>query len=191
MKGIEVYGNIIPLENWQVRAAYNYNEAYYTDWTASDPHNAARPGDAICSPKSQPQTCLIDLTSNPFVRMPKNQGHVTVSYSPPIADNLGRLNLSATIYAQSLVWFNSSAYRLMQVLPSAKPGISQKAYSVVNLRAEWRDFMGSGLDTALFVNNAGDKVYALAQTPQLLTLGFSVATYAPPRMFGIEVSKKF
>lgn len=191
MKGFEIYGNIIPADRWQVRAAYNYNDAYYTNWTASDPHNAARPGDAICSPISQPQTCLIDLTSNPFVRMPKNQGHISVSYSPPIGDDRGNLNLSATFYAQSLVWFNSSANRLLQVLPTAKPGISQKAYSVVNLRADWSDFMGSGVDAALFVNNATDKVYALAQTPQLLTLGFSVATYAPPRMIGIELSKRF
>ncbi|MEI6440980.1 MAG: TonB-dependent receptor [Alphaproteobacteria bacterium] len=191
LKGFEVYGNLIPIENWQVRAAYNYNDASYTNWTASDPHNAARPGDAICSSQSQPQTCLIDLTSNPFVRMPKNQGHVSVTYSPAIGDNYGRLNLSATVYAQSLVWFNSSAYRMMQVLPTAKPGISQKAYSVLNLRADWSDLMGSGVDAALFVNNATDKVYALAQTPQLLTLGFSVATYAPPRMIGIELAKRF
>jgi iron complex outermembrane recepter protein len=191
MKGFEIYGNIIPADRWQVRAAYNYNDAHYTDWTASDPHNAARPGDAICSPISQPQTCLIDLTNNPFQRMPKNQGHVSVSYSPPIGDDHGRLNLSATLYAQSLVWFNSSAYRLLEVLPTAKPGISQKAYSVLNLRADWSDFMGSGVDAALFVNNATDSIYALGQTPQLLTLGFSVATYAPPRMFGLELSKRF
>ena len=191
LKGFEVYGNLIPFENWQIRGSYNYNDAHYTDWTASDPHNAARPGDAICSPKSQPSTCLIDLTNNPFQRMPKHQGNVTVVYSPPIDPSLGQINLSASLYAQSLVWYNASAFRLIQVLPTAKPGISQKGYSVLNLRADWRDVIGSGMDAALFITNATDKVYSNGKTPQLLTLGYSVSYYAPPRMIGFELAKRF
>ncbi len=190
-RGAELTGAIKPTDNWEFSFAYNYNDAKYTDWTASDPHNAARPGDAICSPISQPKTCLIDLTANPFFRMPENQGHVTAAYSTALAANKGELTLSLSVYAQSLVWYNSSALRLLEVLPTAKPGISQGGYSIVNFRANWSDVMGSGFDGALFVNNLTDTVYKLGATPQLLTLGFSIATYAPPRMIGVELSKNF
>ena len=123
--------------------------------------------------------------------MPENQGHVSVAYDVPMDGAAGSLSLSASVYAQSLVWYNTSSIRLLEVLPTAKPGISQGGYAVVNLRANWFDVMATGFDAALFVNNATDTVYKLGTTPQLLTLGFSIASYAPPRMFGIEVSKKF
>jgi iron complex outermembrane receptor protein len=191
LKGFELYGNIVPLPNWQVRGSYNHNDASYTKWLASDPFNAARPGGAVCSPQSQPQTCLIDLKNNPFQRMPEHQGNLTVVYSPPIDESRGSLALSASLYAQSQVWFNSAAYRHLQVLPTAKPGISQKAYSVLNLRADWSDVWGLGFDAAVFVNNATDEVYKNGTTAQLLTLGYAIATYAPPRMMGIEIGKRF
>lgn len=123
--------------------------------------------------------------------MPEHQVHVTASYYVPIDPSSGRLYLSASVYAQSLVWYNSSAIRLLQVLPTAKAGLSQGSYSKVNLRANWTNILGSGYDGAIFVNNATDEVYKLGTTPQLLTLGFSIATYGPPRMMGIEISRNF
>lgn len=191
LKGFEIYGNIVPLENWQVRGSYNYNDAHYKKWLASDPFNAAKPGDAICSPKSQPLTCLIDLSNNPFQRMPAHQGNLTLVYTPPIDPTQGALSLSASVYAQSQVWFNSAAYRHLQVLPTAKPGIYQKGYAILNLRADWSDVWGKGFDAAVFVNNSTDEVYKNGTTAQLLTLGYAIATYAPPRMIGIEIGKRF
>lgn len=191
LQGFEIYGNIIPLENWQIRGSYNKNDAQYKKWLASDPFNAAKPGDAICSPQSQPLTCLIDLKNNPFPRMPEHQGTLTVVYTPPIGADRGDLALSGSVYAQSEVWFAAAANRYLQVLPTAKPGISQSGYAVLNLRADWTDVMGLGFDAAVFVNNATDEVYKNGTTAQLLTLGYAIATYAPPRMIGFELGKRF
>lgn len=191
LKGFEFSGIIKPSDSWEISFGYNFNDAHYTKWTASDPENVAKPGDPICSPISQPQTCLIDLTNNPFANMPKQQGHVTVSYFPPMDASLGQVTLSASAYAQSLVWYIPSAARQLELLPNSKATISQTGYAVLNLRAAWNDVVGSKFDVALFVNNATDRVYKLSTTAQLLTLGFAVGTYAPPRMMGFEISRKF
>lgn len=191
LRGLELSGTLLPTPQWELRAGYNYNDAEYTDWTATDPLNAARPGDAICLPSSPAGFCLLDLTDNPFIRMPQHQGNLTVVYHAPLDDSLGRLDLSATAYAQSRVYYVTSATRHLQTLPGSLDGISQKPYWTLNLRANWANVAGSDWSLGAFINNATDKVYKLSNTSQLLTLGFSIATYAPPRMFGLEISRKF
>lgn len=192
LRGFEVQGTLLPSPAWELRFGYNHNTAKYEDWTASDPLNAARPGDAICLPSSPAGFCLLDLTENPFPRMPKHQGHLTLVYHAPIDPDLGEVDLSATLYAQSRVYFVTSAARQLQVLGrSALPGISERPYSLVNLRASWRNIGRSRWSAAAFVNNATDTTYVNGATAQLLTLGFATGTYAPPRMTGLELSRTF
>ena len=191
LTGFELSGAIIPIEGLEISFAYNYNDSKYKNWDGGDPFSLAQPGDAICGPVSTPTTCVLDLSSNPFARMPEHQGHVTVAYSLPLDETLGRVTLSANLYAQSLVWFSPNATRDIQVLPTAKPVISQESYSTLNLRANWDNVMDSGFDAALFVNNATDEIYAQQKIQQLMSLGISTAIYAPPRMWGFEVSRRF
>ena len=191
LRGFEIEGTLIPTSQWEIQFAYNYNDAKYTKWIGSDPVNVAKPGNPLCLPQSTTAVCLLDLKHNPWNSMPANQGHLTIIYHAPIDPSLGNLNLAATVYGQSRVWYIAYANRQLQVLPGSQNGISQAAYAFVNLRADWKNFMGKEFDLALFVNNVTDQVYAVGKTSQLLTLGFSVANYAPPRMFGVEVLRKF
>lgn len=55
----------------------------------------------------------------------------------------------------------------------------------------WIAIKASGWNAALFVNNVTDEIYASGMIPQLQTPGFSAANYAPPRMAGLQVWKKF
>lgn len=191
LRGLEVAGTVIPSREWNIGFGYSYNDAKYTAWTGSDPFNIAKPGNPLCVPDSPAGLCYLDLTNNPFPYMPKNQGHVTVTYYVPVNDDLGAVALIGTLYAQSREYFEATAARDLQLLPTGLDGVSQKGYATLNLRAEWTDVKSSGWNVAAFVNNATNKLYAGGKTPQLETLGFSVANYAPPRMFGIQVWKKF
>ena len=191
MKGIEVGGFIAPTSLFEIRGSYNYNDAYYTKWTATDPINFARPGDSICLPSSPTGFCLLDLTNNPFPNNPRHQGHVTLVVHPPLDPSQGRIDVSGTLYAQSRTYYTASAARQLAILPTALNGISQSSYATLNLRATWSDIQGTGWNMSVFADNALDKVYKLSNTPQLLTLGFATATYAPPRMIGLEISRKF
>lgn len=191
LRGFEMAGTIIPSPEWNIGFTYAHNDAKYTTWTGSDPFNIAKPGDAVCVADSPAGLCYLDLTNNPFPYMPADQGHVTVTYYPPVDAKRGTVALMATAYGQSRAYFEATAARDLQLLPSGLDGISQKGYVTLNLRAEWTDVNQSGWNVAAFVNNATDELYAAGKTPQLQTLGFSVANYAAPRMFGIQIWKKF
>jgi len=195
LRGFEIQGTLIPTPQWEIQFGYNYNDARYTRWLASDPVNVAKPntGNPLCLNPTSTTSCLLDLKNNPWVQMPANQGHVTIIYHAPLDSSLGNLSVAATVYAQSRVWYVAYGNRQLQVLPgkASENGISQGAYAFLNLRADWRNFLGKGFDLAAFVDNATNAIYAVGKTSQMLTLGFSIANYAPPRMFGLEVSKKF
>ncbi len=191
LRGFEVAGTLIPTPNWTIGFGYSYNDAKYTKWTGSDPFNIAKAGNPLCVPSSPVGLCYLDLTNNPFPYMPKNQGHATLTYYVPVDDALGQIALSGTVYGQSREYFEATAARDLQLLPSGLDGVSQKAYATLNLRAEWTNVKTTGWNVAAFVNNATNTLYAGGKTPQLETLGFSVANYAPPRMFGVQVWKKF
>lgn len=187
--GFEVTAAIYPTESLAIRFGYSYNDAQRTKANSRDPLNVAQIGDAICGPASTPGVnCLLDLTDNAFYGSAKQQGHVTVTYQLPVAESM---NLSANLYSQSRQYFTSFPQRVLEVLPDSLDAISQGSYVLLNLRGEWSDVFGSGFDTAIFVNNATDKLYATSMRQSLLSRGVAVGNYAPPRMFGIQFSKQF
>ena len=198
LQGFELSGAIKPTENLEIRFSYNYNDAEYTEWQGTDPYFIAQPGDPGCLPTSSATACVLDLSNNPFANMPKRQWNVTVAYDLPLEASLGRLTLSANVYAQSRVWLDGTAETgreyLQPTLSDAKQVLSQESYSTLNLRADWRDVFGSGFAAAVFVNNATDEVYktsSFSPSLVLLTTGFTSVTYGPPRMWGVEVSRQF
>ncbi len=191
-RGFETSVTFVPSSSWELRLAYNYNDFYYTRWTGQDPANVAQVGDAICVPSSPSGYCFLDLRKNPAVGMPPHQGHLTLVYRLPLAFALGKLDLSATLYGQTRVYFQSDAHRELQILgPGALQAYSQDPYSILNLRASWSNIRGSRWGVGLFVDNVGDRVYKVGTTAQVLSLGFGTATYGPPRMFGVELTRRF
>ena len=191
-KGFEVSAEILPTESLMIRIGYSYLDAYYTKLLASDPLNIAQPGNAICDPASPPGTCLLDLSNNlVYGGRPKYPAHVTVSYQLPVAASLGRMTLSANVYTQARTYYDTFAKRLIEVLPDAKNVVTEGSYATLNLRGEWSDIFHSGFDAAIFVTNATNELYATSMRQSLLSEGWAVGNYAPPRMWGIEVSKRF
>lgn len=191
LKGVEVAGTLLPFTGMDLSFGYSYNDAHYTKWTGQDPFNLAKAGDPGCVPSSPAGLCFLDLTNNPFPLMPAHQGHVTASYTLPVDPQIGDLVLSGTVYAQSRVFFEATAARDLQLLPGNLNGVSQAPYATLNLRLEWRNIKTSGWNAAVFANNATDELYATGKIPQLQSLGWSAANYAPPRMVGLQVWKKF
>ena len=184
LRGFEIYGTVVPAPAWEVRFSYNYNEARYTKWVGADPAGVA--------------TTNINLANNPFPNMPNQQAHITLVYHAPIPPKLGHLSLSATGYAQSRSYYGPSALRDLQVFVEGggdpKMGlnaVSQAPYATLNLRADWENAGGSGLDISAFVDNATNTIYATGKTEVLASFGDAAANYAPPIMFGFEVSRKF
>ncbi|HWK35912.1 TonB-dependent receptor [Sphingomonas sp.] len=191
MRGAEVAGSVVFDRSLTVNFGYSYNHAKYKKWTGADPFNVAKPGDSVCVPESPTGVCFLDLSNNPLPYMPEHSGNVTLLYNTSLGPKVGELGLSASLFTQSRVFYVTAAARDLQLYPGGLEAISQAAYSTVNLRAELRDVAGSGWNTAVFVTNLTDKLYATGKVAQLHTLGFSAANYAPPRMVGLQVWKKF
>lgn len=191
LRGVEVAATIIPHRAWELDAGYSYNDASYTKWTGSDPFNIAKPGNPLCVPSSPAGQCYLNLTNNPFPFTPRHQGHLTVSYQLPIRESLGNIKAIAVGYAESREFFEATAARDLQLFPGGINGISQAPYATLNLRLEWTNAMQGDWNAAVFANNVTDTIYATGKVPQLETLGFAVANFAPPAMFGIEIWKKF
>jgi outer membrane receptor protein involved in Fe transport len=188
---VEIQGELIPNRYWDLSFGYSYNDARYTQWTGSDPFNVAQPGDAICLPSSPAGSCYLNLTNNPFPQMPAQQAHVSLSYRLPVREELGEMKLTSLVYAQSREYYEPDAARDLQLFAGGLNGVSQAPYATLNLRADWLDIRRGGWNAAFFVTNVTNTLYATGKIPQLETLGFAVANYAPPRMFGVEVWKRF
>ena len=191
LRGAEIAGTIVFDPSFSVNFGYSYNDAKYKKWTGVDPYNAARPGDAVCVADSPAGVCFLDLSNNPLPYMAEHSGNVTFQYTTPLGAGAGELGLSASLFTQSRVYYVAAGARDLQLYPDGLNAISQAPYSTINLRAELRDVASSGWNAAVFVNNLTDKLYATGKVAQLHTLGFAAANYAPPRMFGLQVWKKF
>lgn len=191
LRGVEAQGTLIPVRPVEIDFGASYNYARYTKWVGSDPFNLAKPGQAVCLPTSPAGLCYLNLANNPFPFMPAWQGHLNFVYHVPVDSVLGDPTLAAIVYAQSGEYFEATAARDLQLLPTGKNGYYQGPYATLNLRAEWGNIKQSGWNAALFVNNVTNATYATGKIAQLETLGFAAAIYAPPTMFGLEVWKKF
>lgn len=191
IKGAELQGQVL-WGDWDLSANYSYSDPKFTDWIGSDPLALIRPGDARCLSGSTAGICLIDLASNPFPNISKHQGSFTAKYNLPTSDELGRISISATAYHQSRRYFSDAAERNVQVYGEAvRDAISQKAFSRLNLRVDWRNVRGSDFSLAAFANNVTDVDYALTTVTQLHSLGTAVKLYGEPRTFGVELRYAF
>jgi iron complex outermembrane recepter protein len=112
---------------------------------------------------------------------PKHQAGFTATVSPPIPQNLGKMNLIG-----NLTW------RSKNYLDDFERDAVQPSYTLINLRAELNDIGGSGVSAAVFANNVTNKLYRIGVLGLVAEgLGFSSSVYGEPRMYGLEIGYKF
>ena len=70
------------------------------------------------------------------------------------------------------------------------PGASIPSYGLLNLGASWRDIGGYPVDLSFFMTNALSKKYVYRPLNLYNILGYSLAAYGEPRMFGFRLRYK-
>jgi len=176
IKGLELESSFSPANNLNIGVNYAYTDGKFAHQATSGPNNP-------CDPTA---TLVLGFcTDNLLSFTPKHQVNVTVDYTVPMDERLGRLTLSGQYYYQS-----SFAPTDTSVLT---PNSLEPGRGLVNLTAKWSDFLGKPIDLSLFVTNLTNKLYALS-TQNLLqnsSVGTKSVAWAPPRMFGAGVTFRF
>lgn len=123
-----------------------------------------------------------DLSGNPFARAPELTYSLTGRFILPVVDaSSGELSVGATYYYNDGFSGNDNFDPLQNV----------DSYELINLRADWRSFMGSDLDLGVFVRNAADEEYSYVGLGLASALAFNSRTPQEPRTYGVELRYHF
>lgn len=129
----------------------------------------------------------VDTSNDAFGFTPEHTATATASYTLPTPVELGEMTFTASVYWQDdMVNFaNPSQFEVTVPDPAlrqiAYDSIYVDAYTVGNLRFDWRNVMNSEFDAALAVNNVTDEEYVIGGFNQIDSLGLVESAYAPPR----------
>lgn len=161
INGVEVEAVVIPVTGLQVSLNYAHTDSAYT--------------------KILPSAISLN-EGTPFPGLPEDKGSIAVAYTLPLDSSYGKVTLSEDLTLQSRVSVATTAATPYPWLPG---------YSQLNLRLDWDDIFGKPIDAGIFVTNATNNTYAVGQLDFSASSGFVTRTYAPPRMFGVQLRYSF
>jgi iron complex outermembrane receptor protein len=125
------------------------------------------------------------FTYGPFADTAKASGVIYGQATLHETDQVGRFSLRGEVYAQTHVFFSSSANAIT-------PGTRLPGYALLNARLGWDNVMGhAGLSADLFGKNLTDKEYFTGGIPLGASLGVNNASVGEPRTYGVELTAKF
>lgn len=191
--GLEFDVMVPVTERLTATVAYSYVDAGYKEWDSSQTWTNAQTG--------QRESVEVDLKDSEFVYMPEQSLTASLRYELPVDASIGSMSLMASIYWQdemftdetSVVYDQQAAFEgwAADDLAEAKRVSTVDSYSVLNLRYDWRNVMGSDVHFATFVNNATDEEYVVGGLNVIDALGWAAFTYGAPRTMGASVRYEF
>jgi iron complex outermembrane recepter protein len=161
VRGFELQNVLRPTDYLDLSLTYSYMDAYYERYV---------------TPLGQ------DLTSLPYAFAPRNKGGATARIRLPTPAEVGPLWLGIDFTYQD---------RVFAGFTSVDPGSYMPSYGLVGLRADWQGVWRSAFDVSVFATNVTDKLYRITNEDLYSTIGTSITTYGPPRMFGASVRYQF
>jgi iron complex outermembrane receptor protein len=111
---------------------------------------------------------------------PQHTGGFTARYTLPLSPEIGEVSLQGNYY-----WTDDFKWT-----DTFDPYGKTESYGLVNLRADWRDVMGTSLDVGLYAKNVANEEY-MQPLLALDSLGFSAFVPGDPRTFGLELKYRF
>jgi len=161
--GLELEGQVIPLDGLEISGAYSYNYTKYLSFKGPSGEN---------------------LSNTTFPNIPQNKLDINVRYYLPLDESVGSLSVWGDWSYQS--------HNRQQAGLGDDPLANQGSYSLYSLGIDWQNVMNSPIDASFFVNNLTDTLYRVGGLNVFVTtLGFDAAVYNPPRMFGVKLRYSF
>jgi len=171
IKGFEFESTTNFGDRFTVTLNYAFIDPKYTDW----------PGTTTPVGRTTP---IANITS-PFPATPRHQFTVGARYKLIDNDAVGRISASADYYHQSKV--------VLDEFPLTDPlnvG-TQPGWGSLNLRLDWANVAGTGIDAAVFGKNVLNDVHLVGVANLLTSLGFASGIYSEPAIYGVSLRYKF
>jgi iron complex outermembrane receptor protein len=163
LEGFEFEGTFIPLKGVEISPRASYIYAYYNNYPEAF-------------------GALSSSTKPPFVFVPKWQYGIFTTYHLPVDESWGDMAISLNYSWLGHQYYNDTAGEIFNIQPS---------YENFDLKFDWTDVFGSTFDLGAFVSNLTDNTHIAGMQSLYTTLGFTAASYNPPRMFGFSVKYRF
>lgn len=140
---------------------------------------------------------IVDTSSNDFSYIPKQSLTSSITYMLPLDRALGDISVMASVYWQDEMsthplrdQFNLYGWTAANVATATEVA-NVDAYSVWNLRTDWRGIMGSAFDAAIYVDNVLDEEYIMGGLNVMDSGGYAAFHYGAPRTVGASVKYSF
>lgn len=118
------------------------------------------------------------LLSNKF-NAPPHTLNLNGQYEFDLPKSLGTLAFGVNYY-----WRDDT---LISTAPSIPvPETVQPAFNVVDLRLDWRDVAGTGVDLSAFVKNVGDTRYRTGMSNSAAVFSLATSYFGDPRTYGLQ-----
>jgi iron complex outermembrane receptor protein len=188
ISGLEFELTVKPTDNLRFDASYSFIDAQFTKRESRiDPVTVVGPSDVI----------FVDSHGDDFTYIPKQSLTASTTYTLPLDANIGEVSLTAGVYWQDEMSThpNRNEFDLYgwdaATLDTLTEFSTVDAYSVYNLRANWRAVMGSSFDVAAYVDNVSDEEYVLGGLNVVESGGYGAYHYGAPRTVGASVKYSF
>jgi iron complex outermembrane receptor protein len=163
LEGFELEGTFVPLKGVEISPRASYIYAYYDKYPAAF-------------------GALLSAQKPPFVFVPKWQYGLTGTYHLPVDEAWGDIAVSLDYSWVGHQYYNLAQGEIFPVMPS---------YENFDLKVDWTNVFGSTFDVGAFVSNLTDNTHIVGEQTLYTALGFTAASYNPPRMFGFSVKYRF
>jgi len=188
--GSEVDITVKPTRNLSLGLSYSYVRPKYDRFT----DQYLEPTNGVVYP--------VDVSDSDFILTSRHSLNANMSYTLPVTNSVGIPTLSVNYYYRTKFATTSDINTAHCSVPGDPNPAALYAncfnhsgklpgYGLLNMRFEWENFMGHGVDVAIFVNNVTNKYYFPNALNALGALGALSAQIGPPRMFGGSVTVPF
>lgn len=174
--GVEIDGDVYLGAGFSLAGGFAWNHTEIKDadlfvGTCGAPCTITDPTVTVGTPSK----VLANINGNPFPQAPEYTANLTLNYVRPIADDQELFASTDWVLRQD---FNLFLYEAVE--------FRQDTQFEGGLRAGWRD-LGRGLEAAAYVRNITDEANILGA----IDFNNLTAFVNEPRMYGVELSKRF
>jgi iron complex outermembrane receptor protein len=184
IQGVEAEASIRPFEGLEIGGTFSHTDADYKKYqfTSLGTDRTCLPGGGFAPVGFGG---IVDASCLPFQFVTPYIYNIHATAKLPMGEDLGELS-----YLISYSHF-SKQHTSPTGDPSFEPGSMLEAYGLLNMSLDWRNIRQTGLDASLFVTNATNKLYRVANANSFNGLGIFSSLYGEPRMYGVKLRYSF